>query len=1201
MRLFLRLVMVLLLVVAAVLVGGYLYITSQRGLDYLAAKGSELGSSEHMRIAIGPMSGRLFSELSIASVTLADKDGVWLELQGLYLRWQPINYVYDTPALQQVRAEKILLHRLPPPSTASGKSASAPLPSLRSLMVYLPRKLEVKEIIIAEAVNGLEQRLGIKGGSEGEADYHLSLHTLSGPVTKLDALLKPHVRDVNMDIAFLEPGGGIVGALLGLPGDMELALNAHANADIEGNIRELDAQLQAGSLRMEAAGQYLLEQGDIEARLKINAPNMQLVQALSGKPVSGSAEISATLRGRMDALTLAATISTPHLVVDGQRMEEVAIEVEGDANPVAWGKATFHAAGNVKGSLLHQGKKAALDMKAMLAGGVLTIEHINAEYDANRLKGKARAEGTLQAFDLASELELLTALGQSTLVLDGRVDSEAQSYEGKASGRFAYENAPFDFSASIQANASHAVLEGLSLRGPGMALSGNLDIEVETQLADGGFTVRASDLMPVGRLFGQPMAGMIQADVKLSASGGRQAVNVAATARKLQAFDVAVEQADIKAHMADARKPDGVDIVAMVQGIASGDLVADLLDVHAKGGPSGLDVVLKGKGALEEKPWDVNFAGQAKQPASGHYILQMTTLDGHFDHLPIRLQQPATLTHNPTLTELTPMQLLLADGSIRAQGSISTKEVKGDVRIAALALHKLPFVGLPEAVADATVTLAGSAQVPVLTWSGKTRMKTGGLPLDIALQGDWKDGKLQGIVNASSEKANAEADIRLPARLTLMPFDAGISPQTVLGGTVKARVPLAMFNAHLRAAGHRVDGIFSGDATLRGTVGKPFFDGHFTLADGRYDHAQTGICLRDMEARISGSPQAVRLDDFHAVDSKGKRFAAKGQLVLGHVPSFGGEAHFDEFRLFCGGMMNGQLDGKLAASGTMEAVSIAGTLLLGPLSIQIPGANGSADIPFVETTWVRADTPLKQESSGQSMVALDITLDAPRQLFVRGRGLDAEFAGKLHIGGSVAKPSVEGEFNHLHGEFTLLDRVFSLETAGLQFHGAIPPSPFLNVRAETDVSGTTIAVNLDGSASKPKLALSSSPTLPQDELLALILFGRQLDKISPMEAIQLARAARILAGKDDGPGLTGSIRDAIGLDRLDVSIDDNNNVNVGTGKYVTDDVYVGVVQGTKPEDRKVVTEITITPSVAGKTSVDSVGNQSVGVEWKHDY
>lgn len=234
-------------------------------------------------------------------------------------------------------------------------------------------------------------------------------------------------------------------------------------------------------------------------------------------------------------------------------------------------------------------------------------------------------------------------------------------------------------------------------------------------------------------------------------------------------------------------------------------------------------------------------------------------------------------------------------------------------------------------------------------------------------------------------------------------------------------------------------------------------------------------------------------------------------------------------------------------------------------------------------------------------MGLDITLDAPQQLFIRGRGLDAEFAGKLHIGGTADAPKLDGKFSHRRGNFVLLDRVLELQTANILFEGPMPPSPFLNVIAETKVQDTTITVTMGGNAGSPTLKLSSTPSRPQDEVLALLLFGRQLETISPFEALQLAQAARQLAGLDSGPGLIGTIRDTLGLDRLQVGADEDANMNISTGKYVTDDVYVGVKQGAKPEDREIVTEITLTPSISGKTAVDSLGNQSVGVEWKRDY
>lgn len=167
----------------------------------------------------------------------------------------------------------------------------------------------------------------------------------------------------------------------------------------------------------------------------------------------------------------------------------------------------------------------------------------------------------------------------------------------------------------------------------------------------------------------------------------------------------------------------------------------------------------------------------------------------------------------------------------------------------------------------------------------------------------------------------------------------------------------------------------------------------------------------------------------------------------------------------------------------------------------------------------------------------------------------------------------------------------------------MPPSPYLAVKATTTAQGTEITLNVTGTAAKPQLALTSNPSLPQDEVLALLLFGRKLANISPFEAIKLAQATRVLAGLDGGePGILDKARQTLGVDTLDIgSGGDDGDVTVTTGKYLTDDVYVSVEQGAEPEDRLLKTEVELTPSISGNTTVDGVGNQSIGIEWKRDY
>ena len=58
---------------------------------------------------------------------------------------------------------------------------------------------------------------------------------------------------------------------------------------------------------------------------------------------------------------------------------------------------------------------------------------------------------------------------------------------------------------------------------------------------------------------------------------------------------------------------------------------------------------------------------------------------------------------------------------------------------------------------------------------------------------------------------------------------------------------------------------------------------------------------------------------------------------------------------------------------------------------------------------------------------------------------------------------------------------------------------------------------------------------------------------------------------------------------------------VKAGKYVTEDVYVGVTQGATAEAGGVEVEIEVTPNISIETENRSDGQSNVGVRFKRDY
>jgi translocation and assembly module TamB len=196
-------------------------------------------------------------------------------------------------------------------------------------------------------------------------------------------------------------------------------------------------------------------------------------------------------------------------------------------------------------------------------------------------------------------------------------------------------------------------------------------------------------------------------------------------------------------------------------------------------------------------------------------------------------------------------------------------------------------------------------------------------------------------------------------------------------------------------------------------------------------------------------------------------------------------------------------------------------------------------------TYGRTPTPMR----------LDLTLDAPGRVFVRGRGLDAELGGRLHLGGTTRDVIPSGSFTLIRGRLDLLGNRFVLTEGTASLVGSFVP--FLRLVATTESGGVATSVILEGEATAPEIRFTSVPELPEDEVLARLIFRRSLTSLSPFQAAQLAMSVATLTGRADG-GILGRTREALGLDDLDFVTDEEGETAVRAGRYITENVYTDV-------------------------------------------
>lgn len=255
---------------------------------------------------------------------------------------------------------------------------------------------------------------------------------------------------------------------------------------------------------------------------------------------------------------------------------------------------------------------------------------------------------------------------------------------------------------------------------------------------------------------------------------------------------------------------------------------------------------------------------------------------------------------------------------------------------------------------------------------------------------------------------------------------------------------------------------------------------------------------------------------------------------------------------------------------------------------------------------------------------LDLKVTAPGKFFIRGKGLESEWRANLAVKGTVAHPQLVGSLAPVRGQFDLLGRTFTFEQGNITFDGGDPPNPLLNLTLKYQGQQIVALIMARGTARHPRLDLSSRPVLPKDEIMAQILFGKSMSNLSRFETIQAAAAAaQLISGGPSAFDVLSKTRDMLGLQVLRLGSSDDRNLQhtaprdasqqgtvsdtaaqaptLEAGKYVLDNVYVGVEQGAEPGAGTTVrVDIDLFPhvSVEGRTSNESSG---VGINWKLDY
>ncbi len=180
-------------------------------------------STPDRRISLGSIDGVLSSDVKIDRITISDRDGVWLSIEGAHLVWSRLALLRGRLDIDSLTADRIAVTRKPLPATTPDPAAR-PGFALPELPVAVRiGKLAVPDITLAQPVIGEPATLSVDGavsleGGTLDADVRIA-RTDSKPGTlALTAKFANESRQLDLNLALEEPENGVAATLLGIPG-----------------------------------------------------------------------------------------------------------------------------------------------------------------------------------------------------------------------------------------------------------------------------------------------------------------------------------------------------------------------------------------------------------------------------------------------------------------------------------------------------------------------------------------------------------------------------------------------------------------------------------------------------------------------------------------------------------------------------------------------------------------------------------------------------------------------------------------------------------------------------------------------------------------------------------------------------------------------------------------------------------------------
>ncbi len=588
---------------------------------------------------------------------------------------------------------------------------------------------------------------------------------------------------------------------------------------------------------------------------------------------------------------------------------------------------------------------------------------------------------------------------------------------------------------------------------------------------------------------------------------------------------------------------------------------------------------------------------------------------GTIDRRPVALTTPAMISQEAGGWRLAPVEVSYAGGRAKLSGMFAGERTELDANLSALPLAVLDVIAPNLRLGGAASGSVSYRQSGGGRPSGKADLRIRGLtrsglvlasqPIDMGISAAVSGG-IAGIraigVSGGKEIGRAQARLQLTGQGNLFAqmANAPVYAQIRYSGSADALWRLSGVQTL------DVSGPIALGADVSGRVSDPRIRGSLRTTNARIESPATGMVLTGVRAsgRFGAGSQLI-LDSLEANAGKDGSVSGSGMIDLSSERGFAMSLSLDakQALLISRDDLAAAVTGAIRISSNGSEGVISGDVLLNRSRFRLGRASAARSVPRLNVREVNAREMATVAARPNMPWRLDLKARAPSRLEVTGLGITSEWKADLEIGGTPFAPVLRGRADLLRGDYEFAGKRFDLARGSIRFQGENPPDPILDILAQGEAQGINATIRVTGTGQKPEIRFASVPSLPEDELLARLLFGTSITNLSAPEAVQLAAAVASL--RDGGNGLNpiNALRNAIGLDRLRILPADSvtgHRTAIAAGKFVTRRTYVELITDGQGYSATRA-EFQVTRWLSLLSTISTVGRQSAALRISRDY